>query len=54
MPGTDDATPRTTIYDPEVLADLARQAREAAQEMTGTDEHRAVGEVVRFRPARES
>jgi len=48
----DDSTPSTSFYDPAVLAELARRAREAAQETTGTDEYRVVGEVVSIRPER--
>jgi len=52
MRAPDDDTPNTSIYDPAVLAELARKAREAAQEAAGTDEYRVVGEVVSLRPDR--
>jgi hypothetical protein len=52
MRAPDDSTPCTSFYDPAVLAELARQAREAVQATTGTDEYRVVGEVVSVRPER--
>jgi hypothetical protein len=54
MRAPDDSAPSTSFYDPAVLAELARKAREAVQETTGTDEYRTIGEVVivhRERPA---
>ena len=52
MRSPDDSTPSTSFYDPAVLAELARQTRETAQEAAGTDEYRVVGEVVHVRPER--
>lgn len=52
MRSSDNGTPSTSFYDPAVLAELARKAREAAQEAAGTDEYRVVGEVVSLRPER--
>lgn len=52
MRAPDDSTPSTSFIDPAVLAELAREAREAVREATGTAEHRVLGEVVSVRPER--
>lgn len=54
MRASDDNTPSTSFYDPAVLAELARKAREATQEAAGTDEFRVLGEHVSIRPERHA